>query len=81
MEQLQAKLADVGVFGSFTLRARTTGRVIRSPYCVWCKVDTEKEKVIYMQYMEDTLGTTGVLKSGEGYGKFKVFPEREEIDV
>ena len=69
------------MFGSFTLKARTTGKVLRSPYCVWCKVDTEKGRVVYMQYMEDTLGTTSVLKSAEGYGKFKVFPEEGEIDV
>ena len=80
-EQLQVKVVDVGVFGSFTLKSRTTGKVLRSPYCVWCKVDMEKEKVVYMQYLEDTLGTTSVLKSEEGYGKFRVFPEKGEIDV
>lgn len=74
-------IADVGVFGSFTLRSRTTGRVLRSPYCVWAKVDTDEGKVVYMQYLEDTLGTTSILKVTEGYGKFHVFPDKEQFDV
>lgn len=75
------ELTDVALFGSFTLNSRTTGKVLRSPYCVWCKVDTRIGKVVYMQYMEDTLGTTSVLKSQEGYGKFNVFPGKGEFDV
>ena len=47
----QERLVDVGVFGSFTLKSRTTGKVLRSPYCVWCKVDTGIGKVVYMQYL------------------------------
>ena len=77
----EAKLANVGVFGSFTLTSRTTGKVVRSPYCVWCKVDTGIGKVVYMQYLEDTLGTTGVLKSEEGYGRFRVFEREGEFEV
>lgn len=76
-----AKLVDVSLFGSFTLKSRTTGKVIRSPYCVWCKVDEETGRVVYMQYMEDTLGTTSVLKSEEGYGKFDIFPGQGEFEV
>lgn len=76
-----AKLIDVSVFGSFALKSRTTGKKIRSPYCVWCKVNAESEKVVYMQYLEDTLGTTSVLKSQDGYGKFHVFAEKGEFDV
>lgn len=77
----RARLVDVSLFGSFTLKSRTTGKILRSPYCVWCKVNTETEKVVYMQYMEDTLGTTSVLKSEEGYGKFNVFPGKGEFIV
>ena len=80
-QQAKVVVVDVSMWGSFTLRSRTTGRAIRSPYCIWFKVDTEKEKVVYMHYMEDTLMSTSVLKSEEGYGKFKVFPGGEEVDV
>ncbi len=74
-------VVDVGVFGSFTLQSRTTGKVVRSPYCVWCKVDMEKERVVYIQYLEDTMGTTSVLKKEDGYGRFEVFVGKEAIDV
>ena len=48
---------DVGVFGRFKYRSRTIERITDSPFCVWAKVDEDKQKVTYMQFMEDTLDT------------------------
>jgi hypothetical protein len=46
---------NVAVFGRFRYRSRTLGQVIVSPFRAWAKVDEKKGKVIYMQFMEDTL--------------------------
>ena len=59
-------LGDVGTHGSFTLKSRATGKMLRCPYCVWAKVDEQAGKLVYMQYMEDMLGTMSALKSEEG---------------
>ena len=48
---------NVAVFGRFKYRSRTIGRITDSPFCVWAKVDESKQKVTYMQFMEDTLDT------------------------
>ena len=48
---------NVGVFGRFKYRSKSVGRETDSPFCVWAKVDEEKQKVTYMQFMEDTLDT------------------------
>ena len=74
-ENVNVNVVDVGVFGSFTYRSRTLGRAFRSLYAVWYKVDVQPGKVVYMQFMEDTLRSTGVFKTEEGYGRFKVDPE------
>lgn len=73
----QTGLVDVAVVGSFTYRSRTLGRACRSPYSVCCKVDERKGQVVYMQFMEDTLGTTDTFKVGGSgsYGTYKVDPE------
>ena len=83
--QRAGRVVDVGVFGSFSLESRTTGKKVRSPYCVWCKVDTgiggKGGKVVYMQYLEDTMGATSVLKRDEGYGRFEVFEGEGGFEV
>lgn len=62
----QEGFVDVAVFGSFTYRSNTLGRAFRSPYNVWCKVDEAQGQVVYMQFMEDTLGTSDTfLTSGK----------------
>jgi len=62
----KADIVDVAVFGSFTYRSKTLGKPFRSPYNVWCKVDEGKGQVVYMQFMEDTLGTSDTfITSGE----------------
>jgi uncharacterized protein len=47
--------ANVAVFGRFKYKSRSLGQVTDSPFCVWAKVDEERGKVTYMQFMEDTL--------------------------
>ena len=53
---------DVAVFGSFTVRSKNLDKVFVSPFSVHAKV--RNEKVVYMQYMEDTFGTGATFRSG-----------------
>ena len=69
----------VAVFGSFTYRSRTLGKACTSPFSIWCKVNGDG-KVTYMQFMEDTLGSTDTFKK-EGVGKYIVFPEKGEFEL
>lgn len=70
---------DVAVFGSFTYRSRSLGKVSVSPFSIWCKVN-EDGKVTYMQFMEDTLGSTDSFKKG-GQKQYVVFEEKGEIEI
>ena len=69
---------DVAVFGRFTYRSRTLGKTSTSPFSIWAKV--VEGKVIYMQFMEDTLDTTATFKVG-GSGRYKVFEGQDEFEV
>lgn len=69
---------NVAVFGSFTYRSRTLGQASTSPFSIWCKI--VGGKVTYMQFMEDTLGTTDTFKKG-GKKQYVVFEEKGEIEV
>lgn len=61
-------LADgdhVAVFGRFRYKSKTLGKVTDSPFAVLAKVDPGSGKIVYMQFMEDTLSTaTSFAKSG-----------------
>ena len=70
---------NVAVFGSFTYRSNTLGKACTSPFSIWCKVNGEG-KVTYMQFMEDTLGSTDTFKK-EGVSKYIVFPEKGEFEL
>lgn len=70
---------DVAVFGTFTYRSRSLGHLSISPFSVWCKVN-EDGKVTYMQFMEDTLGSTDSFKKS-GQKQYIVFKEKGEIEV
>lgn len=70
---------DVAVFGKFTYRSRSLGQVSISPFSIWCKVNGDG-KVTYMQFMEDTLGSTDSFKKG-GLKQYVVFEEKGEIEV
>ena len=74
-------IVDVAVFGSFTYRSNTLGRAFRSPYNVWCKVDEVKGQVVYMQFMEDTLGTSDTFLTS-GKRTYKVDPDTgAEVEI
>ena len=80
---------NVAVFGTFVYKSRTLGKSIKSPFSIHCVVedtavgdDGHKLMITYMQFLEDTLGTTGVFKKQAGYGTYVVDPETNtEIDV
>ncbi|KAL8999640.1 MAG: hypothetical protein Q9169_001600 [Polycauliona sp. 2 TL-2023] len=69
---------DVAVFGRFTYRSRTLGKECTSPFGIWAKV--VEGKVVFMQFMEDTLGTTASFRVG-GVGRYRVFEGQEEFEV
>ncbi|KAI4268988.1 MAG: hypothetical protein LQ337_007537 [Flavoplaca oasis] len=69
---------DVAVFGRFTNRSRTLGKESTSPFGIWAKV--VEGKVVFMQFLEDTLDTTSTFKV-EGVGRYKVFEGQEEFEV
>lgn len=70
---------NVALFGKFTYRSRTLGQVNTSPFSIWCKVNGEG-KVTYMQFMEDTLGTTDTFKKS-GKKEYLVFHKNGEFEV
>ena len=49
----------VALFGSFTYRGRESGETITSPFSLFAKV--KDGKVNYIQFLEDTFGTSGTL--------------------
>ena len=56
----------MAIFGRFKYRSISLGQATDSPFAVWAKVDAEKGKVVYMQFMEDSLSTANSFrKSGK----------------
>ncbi len=51
----------VALFGSFTYRGRDTGREVTSPFSLFAKI--KNGKVFYIQFLEDTFGTSRTVKS------------------
>jgi ketosteroid isomerase-like protein len=49
----------VAMFGSFTYRGRESGKEIPSPFSVLAKL--KGGKIHYVQFLEDTFGTSGTL--------------------
>ncbi len=49
----------VAMFGSFTYRGRESGKEITSPFSILAKVTDGK--IHYVQFLEDTFGTSGTL--------------------
>ena len=49
----------VALFGSFTYQGRKSGKQITSPFAILAKV--EGGKVSYVQFFEDTFGTSGTV--------------------
>jgi ketosteroid isomerase-like protein len=52
----------VAMFGSFTYRGRESGKEITSPFSLFAKIDDGK--VAYIQFLEDTFGTSGTVRPG-----------------
>lgn len=50
---------SVAFFGTFTYRARKTGRQITSPFSLFAKLTNGK--ISHIQFMEDTFGTSGTV--------------------
>ncbi len=69
---------EVAVFGRFTYKSKTLGKIITSPFSILAKV--ENEHVTYMQFMEDTFGTASTFRSG-GNWKFQSDPAGGEVEV
>jgi ketosteroid isomerase-like protein len=49
----------VAIFGSFTYRGRKSGKEITSPFSILAHV--KGDKVSYIQFLEDTFGTSGTV--------------------
>ena len=49
----------VAMFGSFTYRGHKLGEEIRSPFSLFAKI--RDGKIYYVQFLEDTFGTSGTL--------------------
>ena len=68
----------VAFFGSFTYKSNTTGKEITSPFSVLARF--EGDKVVYLQFLEDSYGTAGSFKTG-GKTRFHSDPSGKEIEV
>ena len=69
---------NVAVFGRFTYRSTTLGKAITSPFAILAKV--RDGQVTYMQFMEDTYGTTSTFRSG-GTATYRADPEGGEVEL
>lgn len=54
--------AKVALFGSLTLRSKTLGKAATTPVAILAEV--HDGRITYMQFMEDTFGTTGTFRTG-----------------
>lgn len=69
---------NVAVFGRFTYTSTKLGKTITTPFSIFCKVNGDK--VVYMQFMEDTFGTASSFRSG-GTWRFQSNPEGGEVEI
>ena len=70
--------SDVAVFGSFTVHSKNLDKVFVSPFSVHAKVSDGQ--VTYLQYMEDTFGTSATFRS-KGVWTFTGDPSGIEVQV
>ncbi len=68
----------VAVFGRFTYKSNTMGKVITSPFSLFAKI--KDEKIVFMQFMEDTFGTAATFRKG-GQATFHSDPAGSEITL
>lgn len=69
---------NVAVFGSFTYRSRTRGKVFTSPLAIHAKV--RDGKIEYFMFMEDTFASARSF-SGGGTWRIKTDPKGPEFQV
>ena len=67
---------NVAVFGRFTYRSTTLGKVVTSPFSILAKV--RNGQVVFMQFMEDTFGTASTFRSG-GVATYRSDPDGAEV--
>ncbi|KAK0266552.1 hypothetical protein B0A54_13974 [Friedmanniomyces endolithicus] len=58
--------AHVAIFGHFVYRSKSIGKLTDPAFAVWAKVDVAMGKVVYMQFMEDTLSSANSFRSRVG---------------
>ena len=68
----------VALFGSFTYKSNATGKQITSPFGLLARF--ERDKVAYIQFLEDSYGTAGSFKRG-GATRFHSDPSGTEVEV
>jgi len=78
IEEIFGSGENVAVFGSFTYKSTKLGKFITSPFAVFSKV--VGGKVTYMQFMEDTFGTSSSFRS-KGVWHFESDPDGGEVTV
>ena len=66
----------VAVFGRFTYRSTTLGKVVTSPFSILARV--ADGRVTYMQFMEDTFATASTFRAG-GEAVFRADPDGGEV--
>ncbi len=69
---------NVAVFGRFTYRSTTVGKVVTSPFAIFARV--KDGKIAYMQFMEDTFGTASTFRTG-GTWTMRSDPDGAEIEI
>lgn len=69
---------NVAVFGRFTYTSTKLQKTVTTPFSIYCKVN--EDKVVYMQFMEDTFCTASSFRSG-GTWRFQSNPEGGEVEV
>lgn len=69
---------NVAVFGTFTYRSTVVGRTITSPFAIMATV--KDEKVVYMQFMEDTYATAASFQIS-GTAQYQSDPDGQPFDI
>ena len=70
---------NVAAFGSFTYRSKVLDKVFTSPFAIWCVV--KEERIEYMQFMEDTLGTASTFRKDGESNIYVSLPDRGEVEL
>lgn len=69
---------NVAFFGRFTYKSKTLRKAVSSPFCILARV--RDEKIVYMQFMEDTFGTAATFRTGSA-GTFHSDPKGPEVHL